>query len=111
MAAFSCSTSSLYQRCMLNPIALKKAKIVYNFGLSECNRVKMPSFMPFLQKGGNFCGFLFTSLRDKALLKRGILFTSICLYGNFSGESLFPLAREANKKMKELLPQKLTKRP
>ena len=22
------------------PIALKKAKIVYNFGLSECNRVK-----------------------------------------------------------------------
>ena len=22
-----------------NPIALKKAKIVYNFGLSECNRV------------------------------------------------------------------------
>ena len=24
---------------MLNPIALRKAKIVYNFGLSECNRV------------------------------------------------------------------------
>ena len=24
----------------LNPIALKKTKIVYNFGLSECNRVK-----------------------------------------------------------------------
>ena len=24
----------------MNPIALKKAKIVYNFGLSECNRVK-----------------------------------------------------------------------
>ena len=23
-----------------HPIALKKAKIVYNFGLSECNRVK-----------------------------------------------------------------------
>ena len=23
-----------------NPIALMKAKIVYNFGLSECNRVK-----------------------------------------------------------------------
>ena len=22
-----------------NPIALRKAKIVYNFGLSECNRV------------------------------------------------------------------------
>ena len=24
-----------------NPIALRKAKIVYNFGLSECNRVKL----------------------------------------------------------------------
>ena len=24
-----------------NPIALRKAKIVYNFGLSECNRVKV----------------------------------------------------------------------
>ena len=26
--------------CTLNPTALRKAKIVYNFGLSECNRVK-----------------------------------------------------------------------
>ena len=26
----------------LNPIALRMAKIVYNFGLSECNRVNMP---------------------------------------------------------------------
>ena len=26
--------------CFLNPIALRKAKIAYNFGLSECNRVK-----------------------------------------------------------------------
>ena len=25
----------------LNPIALRKAKIVYNFGLSECNRVNL----------------------------------------------------------------------
>ena len=24
----------------MNPVALRKAKIVYNFGLSECNRVK-----------------------------------------------------------------------
>ena len=24
-----------------NPIALRKAKIVYNFGLSECNRIKL----------------------------------------------------------------------
>ena len=27
----------------LNPIALRKAKIVCNFGLSECNRVKVLS--------------------------------------------------------------------
>ena len=26
--------------CTFNPIALRKAKIVCNFGLSECNRVK-----------------------------------------------------------------------
>ena len=24
----------------MNPMTLRKAKIVYNFGLSECNRVK-----------------------------------------------------------------------
>ena len=31
----------------LNPIALRKAKIVYNFGLSECNRVeKKHEFAP-----------------------------------------------------------------
>ena len=27
-----------------NPIALRKAKIVYNFGLSECNRVNCSIF-------------------------------------------------------------------
>ena len=26
--------------CLVNPVALRKAKIVYNFGLSECSRVK-----------------------------------------------------------------------
>ena len=26
---------------LVNPIALRKAKIVYNFGLSECNRVNI----------------------------------------------------------------------
>ena len=26
--------------CLFSPITLSKAKIVYNFGLSECNRVK-----------------------------------------------------------------------
>ena len=44
----------------LNPFALRKAKIVYNFGLSECNRVKDYSiringytskFSVFLTKG------------------------------------------------------------
>ena len=29
-----------------NPIALKKTKIVYNFGLSECSRVKWKQFKP-----------------------------------------------------------------
>ena len=27
----------------MNPVVLRKAKIVYNFGLSECNRVKRKS--------------------------------------------------------------------
>ena len=27
------------QRMLINPIALRKTKIVYNFGLSGCNRV------------------------------------------------------------------------
>ena len=40
----------------INPIALRKAKIAYNFGLSECNRVKhlkpvAESYI--LDKGGN----------------------------------------------------------
>ena len=34
----------------LNPIALRKAKIVHNFGLSECNRVKKGG-----KKGRVFC--------------------------------------------------------
>ena len=29
----------------INPIALGKAKIVYNFGLSECSRVKLILFV------------------------------------------------------------------
>ena len=32
----------------INPIALRKAKIVYNFGLFECNRVKLNLLFPFL---------------------------------------------------------------
>ena len=31
---------------VFNPIALRKAKIVYNFGLSECNRVKVQIISP-----------------------------------------------------------------
>ena len=29
------------QRGLFNPIALREAKIIYNFGLSECNKVKV----------------------------------------------------------------------
>ena len=40
----------------LNTIALRKAKIVYSFGLSECNRVKDFALCPLIvnpiQKGG-----------------------------------------------------------
>ena len=32
-------------RVVFNPIALRKAKIVCNFGLSECNRVKLPPML------------------------------------------------------------------
>ena len=47
-----CETE-IYEMVMLtkgllfNPIALRKAKIVYNFGLSECNRVKNSFFLSF----------------------------------------------------------------
>ena len=30
----------------INPIALRKAKIVHNFGLSKCNRVKRKALVP-----------------------------------------------------------------
>ena len=29
---------------LFNPTALRKAKIAYNFGLSECNRVKVSEY-------------------------------------------------------------------
>ena len=32
-----------YNKCLVNPIALRKAKIACNFGLSECNRVNKSS--------------------------------------------------------------------
>ena len=35
-----CKQKSQKLSAFVNPIALRKAKIVYNFGLSECNKVK-----------------------------------------------------------------------
>ena len=32
-----------YNKCLVNPNALRKAKIACNFGLSECNRVDKSS--------------------------------------------------------------------
>ena len=31
---------AIARQMLLNPIALRKAKIAYNFGLSECSKVK-----------------------------------------------------------------------
>ena len=36
---------SVWLAIYINPIAPRKAKIVYNFGLSECNRVKVLVFL------------------------------------------------------------------
>ena len=42
----SCNhTSTLVLFTVFNPIALRKAKIVCNFGLSECRRVKLVTFI------------------------------------------------------------------
>ena len=67
----------------LNPIALRKAKIVYNFGLSECSRVKFPglrqcpdrqniAFYIFLLHSGQKCHWDINSLPS-----------SVCLYDLF----------------------------
>ena len=48
--------------CPFNPIAPRKAKIVYNFGLSECNRVKDYGYIHVSTalSRNNFCNnFLF----------------------------------------------------
>ena len=40
----------------MNSIALRKAKIVYNFGLLECNRVKINMVADFVStQGAIFC--------------------------------------------------------
>ena len=37
-------TLSVNMQACLNPIALRKAKIEYNFGLSDCNGVNLPAY-------------------------------------------------------------------
>ena len=46
---FPCCLNQFIQEAVLNPVALRKAKIVYNFNLSEYNRVKANRLtdMPF----------------------------------------------------------------
>ena len=41
-----------YDKVFFNPIALRKAKIVCNFGLSECNRAHV---MGYVLSGELFC--------------------------------------------------------
>ena len=42
------SVKNLQHHQQLNPIALRKAKIAYSFGLSECSRVTMAVKSHFL---------------------------------------------------------------
>ena len=42
MTSIRVSIASLCTCIYFSPIAIRKAKIVYNFGLSECNRVRQP---------------------------------------------------------------------
>ena len=37
----------IVQPCLYNPIAFRKAKIAYNFGLSECNRVNETTILGY----------------------------------------------------------------
>ena len=47
-AHYELSRDFIFCTFNINPIALRKAKIVCNFGISECNRVKeqLTKFMP-----------------------------------------------------------------
>ena len=49
-------------RLFICPIALRKTKIAYNFGLSECNRVNvMPCFCtPAATSSEKMCGIKYT---------------------------------------------------
>ena len=62
---------------LLNAIALRKAKIVYNFGLSECNRVNLDSLD--ITDQGPGCSKLMTSLVN-VLLKFQMLISQIHKY-------------------------------
>ena len=59
-------TKSFTKGSTLNPIALRKTKIVCNFGLSECNRVKGNNF-PLAEKILSYKTWL--SLRRKIIMK------------------------------------------
>ena len=52
----------------LNLIALKKAKILYNFGLSECNRVKVIPMSHFLSQGRQLQRYKIVSQKDNAAM-------------------------------------------
>ena len=56
LVLYSCSNcaSKVHPCPLFNPIALRKAKIVYNFGLSECNRVNVIFQSLFLSKPEDF---------------------------------------------------------
>ena len=50
------SNASVFERVYLNPIAIRKAKIVYNFGLSKCNYpYVLTDIHVLLKSGATFC--------------------------------------------------------
>ena len=88
------TVQGIHKRKYVNPVALRKAKIVSNFGLSECNRVNymytkhlgvwlhLHGFLPFSHCGGNCCDILFVSQSNNDCLKLDLLLKErICSYG------------------------------
>ena len=67
-------------------------------------------FSAIFLKGDNFSGFLFASLDDVAFLRLGLLLQErICSKGSkFFPVRVDPLSWEAENKMKELLPLKVS---
>ena len=72
-SSFLCCPRSKF----FNPIALRKAKIVYNFGLYECNRVK------------SFRNFRNVSSTIEALGKSQNLFLTINMAEKYSRYTIF----------------------